>query len=227
MNELVDVLAAAEDGAALKETGRALADVVVAADATVRSGGVPVIGANANPVAVPVRLEFIIFEIERLQPDAALAIAAKLAEARDIFRYRRDEGGFGEYVERQLTFLRGKSLSAPKLASRFRRGRRRKCPGYGYSAATGRRLAGRTTDSEARCGWRAAFGSRDQARNREGGRRSAETPTRQALRLRKSARPHAERSNAGAAAMNLGVIGRFPAWFGCSTIPLPMEAECG
>jgi N6-adenosine-specific RNA methylase IME4 len=48
------------------------------------------------------RLEAIAVEIERLQSGAAFAIAAKLAEAREIFRYRRDEGGFRGWVEHRL-----------------------------------------------------------------------------------------------------------------------------
>ena len=40
------------------------------------------------------QLESIAGDIERLKADAVLAIATKLAEARELFRYRRDEGGF-------------------------------------------------------------------------------------------------------------------------------------
>jgi hypothetical protein len=54
MNEFVDVLAAAEDGAVLKQARRTLADVVMAVTATGRSGGVMVrivVRAGANSVA--------------------------------------------------------------------------------------------------------------------------------------------------------------------------------
>jgi hypothetical protein len=51
-------------------------------------------------------LEIIAKTIERFQGTAILKIAACLSEARDLFRYRRDEGGFAGWVESRLTFSR-------------------------------------------------------------------------------------------------------------------------
>ena len=58
--------------------------------------------------AVPAddRLELIATEIEKLQTTALLHIAERLNEARDIFRYRRDEGGFAGWVESRLRWSR-------------------------------------------------------------------------------------------------------------------------
>jgi len=44
------------------------------------------------------RLETIAKDIETTGANATFHIAAQLAEARDIFRFRRDEGGFGGWV---------------------------------------------------------------------------------------------------------------------------------
>lgn len=58
--------------------------------------------------AVPAddRLELIATEIEKLQTTALLHVAERLNEARDIFRYRRDEGGFAGWVESRLRWSR-------------------------------------------------------------------------------------------------------------------------
>jgi hypothetical protein len=50
------------------------------------------------------RLEAIAKNIETLTATATLQIGAELAKARDIFRYRRDEGGFGGWVENRLHY---------------------------------------------------------------------------------------------------------------------------
>src|SRR6516225_6406480 len=54
------------------------------------------------PAVADDRLEAIAKDIETLTATATLQIGAKLAEAREIFRYRRDEGGFAGWVETRL-----------------------------------------------------------------------------------------------------------------------------
>src|SRR5262249_43309362 len=69
----------------------------------------PALAALAEHAAAPTdltdeRLETIARDIETTHTSAVLHIAAQLAEARDIFRYRRDEGGFGGWVETRLRY---------------------------------------------------------------------------------------------------------------------------
>ena len=52
------------------------------------------------------RLEVIAKEIESIQATAISEVAKRIAEAREIFRYRRDEGGFAGWVETRLRFTR-------------------------------------------------------------------------------------------------------------------------
>ena len=52
------------------------------------------------------QLESIAKAVEQLQATAILEIAKHLAEARELFRYRRDEGGFGGWVESRLRYSR-------------------------------------------------------------------------------------------------------------------------
>jgi phage N-6-adenine-methyltransferase len=52
------------------------------------------------------QLEAIAKNIETLVATAALQVGAELAKARDIFRYRRDEGGFAGWVETRLGYSR-------------------------------------------------------------------------------------------------------------------------
>ena len=65
------------------------------------------------------RLESIAQDIEQLQSAAILQIAERLAEARDVFRHRRDEGGFGGWVENRLSISRATAynlINVHKLA---------------------------------------------------------------------------------------------------------------
>ena len=48
-----------------------------------------------------------------------LAIAAKLAEAREIFRYRRDKGGFTGWVESRLNFSESTAYKLLDVHARF------------------------------------------------------------------------------------------------------------
>jgi N6-adenosine-specific RNA methylase IME4 len=65
------------------------------------------------------RLEAIVMEIETLQATAILQVAARLAEARDIFRYQRDEGGFTGWVERRLSFGKSTAYKLLDVHERF------------------------------------------------------------------------------------------------------------
>ena len=65
------------------------------------------------------RLEAIAKEIETLRATALMRIAGRLAEAQGIFRYRRDEGGFGGWVERRLHFSRDKAYDLLHVHEQF------------------------------------------------------------------------------------------------------------
>jgi hypothetical protein len=65
------------------------------------------------------RLEMIAKDIETTHTNAVLYIAARLAEARDIFRYRRDEGGFGGWVETRLHYTRSTAYNLLSIHERF------------------------------------------------------------------------------------------------------------
>jgi hypothetical protein len=69
--------------------------------------------------AVDDRLEAIAQDIESLQATAILHIAERLAEARNIFRYRRDEGGFGGWVENRLHYSRDTAYNLLHVHERF------------------------------------------------------------------------------------------------------------
>jgi hypothetical protein len=62
------------------------------------------------------RLETLALEIERLERAAIFEIALRLAVARDIFRYQRDEGGFQGWVERRLGYCRSKAYDLLNVA---------------------------------------------------------------------------------------------------------------
>jgi hypothetical protein len=65
------------------------------------------------------RLETIAKNIETTHANAVLYIAAQLAEARDIFHYRRDEGGFGGWVETRLHSSRSTAYNLLSIHERF------------------------------------------------------------------------------------------------------------
>jgi hypothetical protein len=65
------------------------------------------------------RLEAIAKDIESLQATAILHVAERLAEAREIFRYRRDEGGFAGWVESRLRFSRQTAYNLLHVHERF------------------------------------------------------------------------------------------------------------
>jgi Protein of unknown function (DUF3102) len=65
------------------------------------------------------RLEAIAKEIETLQANTILHVAQRLAEARDIFKYRRDEGGFGGWVECRLRYSRDRAYNLLHVHERF------------------------------------------------------------------------------------------------------------
>jgi hypothetical protein len=65
------------------------------------------------------RLEAIAKDIETTHTNAVLHIAAQLAEARNIFRYRHDEGGFGGWVETRLSYSRSTAYNLLNVHERF------------------------------------------------------------------------------------------------------------
>jgi hypothetical protein len=65
------------------------------------------------------RLEAIAKDIETLTATATLRIGAKLAEAREVFRYRRDEGGFAGWVESRLGYSRQHAYNFLHVHERF------------------------------------------------------------------------------------------------------------
>src|SRR5262249_38585168 len=65
------------------------------------------------------RLEAIAKDIESLTETATLQVGAKLAEARGIFRYRRDEGGFAGWVKTRLGYSRQTAYNLVHVHERF------------------------------------------------------------------------------------------------------------
>jgi len=65
------------------------------------------------------RLEAIAKDIETKHANAVLHIATRLAEARDIFRYLRDEGGFSGWIETRLHYSRSTVYNLLSIYDRF------------------------------------------------------------------------------------------------------------
>ena len=65
------------------------------------------------------RLESLARDIEKLQGTATLKIAARLTEAREIFRYSRDDGGFAGWVETRLRISRQTAYNLLHVYERF------------------------------------------------------------------------------------------------------------
>jgi hypothetical protein len=65
------------------------------------------------------RLETIAKDIETAHGTAVLYVAERLAEARDIFRYRRDEGGFSGWVEKRLHYSRSTAYNLLGIHEQF------------------------------------------------------------------------------------------------------------
>lgn len=70
---------------------------------------------NKVPGEVEQRLEDIAKGIETIQATAIIKIGERLAEARDLFRYDRKEGGFTGWVERRLKMSRDSAYNAIKV----------------------------------------------------------------------------------------------------------------
>ena len=81
--------------------------------------GEPSARAQAPTDLTDERLETIAKDIETTHTNAVLHIAARLAEARDIFRYRRDEGGFSGWVEARLRYSRSTVYNLLSIHERF------------------------------------------------------------------------------------------------------------
>jgi uncharacterized protein UPF0137/DUF3102 family protein len=75
--------------------------------------------APHRPLPADDRLKAIVKEIQSLQATAILQIAERLAEAREIFRYQRDEGGFAGWVETHLNFSRSTAYNLLSIYERF------------------------------------------------------------------------------------------------------------
>jgi hypothetical protein len=65
------------------------------------------------------QLEKLAREIEQLHAKASLQIAQRLAQARDLFRYRRDEGGFTGWVQNRLGYSVATAYRLVNLYQRF------------------------------------------------------------------------------------------------------------
>src|SRR5262249_30168308 len=65
------------------------------------------------------RLETIAKDIETTHTSAVLHIAARLAEAHNIFRYRRDEGGFSGWAETRLRYSRSTAYNLLSVHEQF------------------------------------------------------------------------------------------------------------
>ena len=65
------------------------------------------------------RLETIAKNIETLTATTTLQVAAQIAEAHEIFRYRRDEGGFGGWVETRLGYSRQTAYNLLNVHEQF------------------------------------------------------------------------------------------------------------
>jgi hypothetical protein len=65
------------------------------------------------------QLEEIAQDIERIERKAILQIAAKLAKARDVFRYRRAEGGFTGWITKRLRHSSATACNVLNIYQRF------------------------------------------------------------------------------------------------------------
>ena len=65
------------------------------------------------------QLEEIAQDIERIERKAILQIAAKLAKARDVFRYRRAEGGFTGWITKRLRHSSATAYNVLNIYQRF------------------------------------------------------------------------------------------------------------
>jgi hypothetical protein len=65
--------------------------------------------AVLSAAEIEARLEALARDIEHQERVAIFKIAARLAEAHDLFSYRRDEGGFQGWVENRLGYSRSKA----------------------------------------------------------------------------------------------------------------------
>lgn len=63
-----------------------------------------IVTADGEIVDAEERLEAIARDIEAVQASAVLRVGERLHAARELFRYKRDEGGFTGWVERRLSF---------------------------------------------------------------------------------------------------------------------------
>jgi hypothetical protein len=92
--------------------------------------GAAIVKAETEPDAAPAlsdkefadRLEAIARDIQHFERQAVFRIANRLAKAHELFRYRRDEGGFQGWVENRLDYSRSHAyrlLDVNKLTESF------------------------------------------------------------------------------------------------------------
>jgi hypothetical protein len=93
----------AEHAAAIRQSGKQTVDENVAAPTDLTDE----------------RLETIAKNIETLTATTTLQVAAQIAEAHEIFRYRRDEGGFGGWVETRLGYSRQTAYNLLNVHEQF------------------------------------------------------------------------------------------------------------
>jgi hypothetical protein len=96
-----------------------LDEQIVKAKAPIGKDALATIRAEDQPAFDENRLESIAKDIEQVQGTATLRIAALLAEARELFRYRRDEGGFAGWVETRLRISRQTAYNLLHVHERF------------------------------------------------------------------------------------------------------------
>jgi hypothetical protein len=96
-----------------------LDEQIAKAKAPIGKDALATIRAEDRPAYDENRLESIAKDIEQVQGTATLRIAALLAEARELFRYRRDEGGFAGWVETRLRISRQTAYNLLHVHERF------------------------------------------------------------------------------------------------------------
>jgi hypothetical protein len=88
--------------------------------AAIRQSGKQTVESVAAPTDLTdERLETIAKNIESLTATTTLQVAAQIAEAHKIFRYRRDEGGFGGWVETRLGYSRQTAYNLLNVHEQF------------------------------------------------------------------------------------------------------------
>jgi hypothetical protein len=80
---------------------------------------VPDIAIDAGVVKSDEKLEALAQKIERLETTAILQIASEAARIHEVFRYRRDEGGYAGYMKRRLGYSTSSAYRLLDVHKRF------------------------------------------------------------------------------------------------------------